>query len=173
MKSLFLIRHAKSNWDDPALPDRDRPLDVRGQRDVARMARRLAEGEVEPDLIISSPANRALATAKVIAKSLGYKRKDIVVNERLYAGQADDLLAVIRGLGKKPEHVILIGHNPELTELASQLSRKITEMPTCAIAAFAFDVKSWSDIGTAKPEEVALDYPKKPAKDGLRPRRQP
>jgi phosphohistidine phosphatase len=162
MKTLFLIRHAKSSWDDTALPDRDRPLADRGKRDVAKMGKRLAERDVKPDLIMSSPAMRALATAEVIAKMLDCKRKDIVVNDRLYSGQADDLLDVIQELGDKLEHVMLVGHNPELTELAHHLSSEITHMPTCAIAEFTFDAKSGSDIGKAKPAQVALDYPKKP-----------
>lgn len=161
MKTLFLIRHAKSSWDDTALPDRDRPLDDRGKRDAPKMGKRLAERDVKPDLILSSPAMRALATAEVIAKTLDYKLKNIVVNDRLYAGRADDLLDVIRELGDKLERVILVGHNPELTELAHHLSSEITHMPTCAIAEFTFDAKSWSDIGKAKPAQVALHYPKK------------
>jgi phosphohistidine phosphatase len=161
MKTLFLIRHAKSSWDDTALPDKDRPLNDRGKRDAPKMGKRLAWRDVKPDLILSSPAMRALTTAEIIAKKLDYKRKDIVVDDRLYAGEADDLLNVIHKLGDKRERVILVGHNPELTELAHRLSSEITHMPTCAVAAFTFDAKSWSNIGKAKPVKVALDYPKK------------
>jgi len=162
MKTLFLVRHAKSSWDDTALPDRERPLADRGKRDVDKMGKRLAKRDVKPDLIMSSPAVRALATAESIASRLGCKRKDIVVNDRLYAVEAEDLLDVIRGLGDKLEHVMLVGHNPALIELANDLSSEITQLPTCAIAEFTFDAKSWSDIGKAKPARVALDYPKKP-----------
>ena len=162
MKTLFLVRHAKSSWDDISLPDRDRPLADRGKRDVAKMGKRLADRDAKPDLIVSSPAVRALATAQTIAKGLGCKRKDIVVNDRLYARQADDLLDVIQELGEKLERVMLVGHNPELTELAHHLSNEITHMPTCAVAQISFDTKSWSDIGKIKPVQVALDYPKKP-----------
>ena len=161
MKTLFLIRHAKSNWADAALPDKDRPLNDRGQRDAPKMGERLAKRAVKPDLILSSPATRALKTAEIIAKRLDYRRKDIVVNERLYAVEADDLLDVIHKLGAKLERVMLFGHNPELTELAHRLSSKITHMPTCAVAEFTFDAKSWSDIGKVRPAKVALDYPKK------------
>ena len=161
MKTLFLIRHAKSSWDDTALPDRDRPLDDRGERDVAMMGKRLVERNVKADLIMSSPAKRALATAVVIAKMLAYKRKDIVVNHRLYAGQMDDLLDVIQELDHKLERVMLVGHNPELTELAHYLSTEITHIPTCAIAEFTFHAKSWSAIGKSRPEQVTLDHPKK------------
>ena len=97
MKTLFLIRHAKSSWDDPALSDKDRPLGDRGRRDAPRMGKRLAKRDVKPDLILSSPARRALTTAEIIAKKLDYKRKDIVVDTRLYASTVDGLLNVRRG----------------------------------------------------------------------------
>jgi phosphohistidine phosphatase len=161
MKMLFLIRHAKSSWDGTALPDKDRPLDDRGRRDAPKTGDRLAKRDVKPDLILSSPAMRALKTAEIIAKKLDYKRKNIVVDDRLYAVAADDLLDVIQKLDDKLERVMLFGHNPELTELAHRLSSKITHMPTCAVAEFTFDVKSWSKVGKATPARVALDYPKK------------
>jgi phosphohistidine phosphatase len=161
MKTLFLIRHAKSSWDDPALPDKDRPLNDRGKRDTPKIGKRLAKRDVKPDLILSSPARRALTTAEIIAKQLDYKRKNIVVDDRLYAVGADDLLDVIHKLGDKLERVMLFGHNPELTELAHRLSSEITHMPTCAVAEFTFDAKSWSNIGKVKPAKVALGCPKK------------
>ena len=104
---------------------------------------------------------RALTTAEIIAKKLDYKLKDIVVDDRLYGGEVEDLLNVIHKLGDKPERVMLFGHNPEVTELAHHLSSAITHMPTCAVAEFSFDTKSWSNIGKAKLAKVALDYPKK------------
>ena len=100
MKTLFLVRHAKSNRDDPSLPDRDRPLDDRGKQDAPKMGKRLAKRGVKPDLLVSSPALRALTTAQLIAEEVGYKRTDIVVDDRLYASSPDDLLAVIRALDK-------------------------------------------------------------------------
>jgi phosphohistidine phosphatase len=160
MRTLFLVRHAKSSWDDTALPDKDRPLNDRGKRDAAKMGGRLAKYDVKPDLILSSSARRALTTAQLIAKKLDYKLKNIVVDDRLYAVEADDLLGAIRKLGDKPKRVMLFGHNPELTELANRLSNKITRMPTCAVAEFTFDAKSWANIGEDKPTEVTLDYPK-------------
>jgi phosphohistidine phosphatase len=161
MKRLFLIRHAKSSWDDTALPDKDRPLNDRGRRDAPKMGKRLAKRDVKPDLILSSPARRALTTAEVIAKKLEYKLKDIVVDDRLYAGGADGLLDVIHELGDKLERVMFFGHNPEFTQLAHRLSSEITHMPTCAIVEFTFNAASWSNIGKAKVAKVALDYPKK------------
>ena len=161
MKTLFLIRHAKSSWDDAALPDKDRPLNDRGRRDAPKMGARLAKRDVKPDLILSSPAVRALSTAAIIAEKLDYQRKDIVVTERLYAAEVDDLLDVIHQLGDNVERVMLFGHNPELTQLAHRLSGEIARMPTCAVAEFTFDAKSWSEIDAIEPAEILLDYPKK------------
>src|SRR3989454_12055117 len=161
MRHENAISHAKSSWDDTALPDKDRPLGDRGRRDAPKMGKRLAKRDVKPDLILSSPAMRALTTAEIIAKKLDYKLKDIVVDDRLYAGEADDLLNVIHKLGDKLERVMLFGHNPKLTELAHRLSSKITHMPTCAVAEFKFNANSWSSIGKTKLAKVALDYPKK------------
>ena len=160
MRTLYLIRHAKSSWDDVALADKDRPLNSRGRRDAPKVGERLAKRRAKPDLILSSPATRAVMTAEIIAKKLDYKRSNIVLDDRLYAVSADDLLDVIRQLDDKAERVMLIGHNPELTELAHRLSSKITHLPTCAVAEFSFDAKSWTRVGKDKPIRVAFEYPK-------------
>lgn len=161
MKTLFLVRHAKSSRDDPSLPDRDRPLDDRGKQDARKMGKRLAKRDARPDLLLSSPALRALTTAQLIAEEVGYKGKDIVVDDRLYASNADDLLAVIRALDKKLNCVMLFGHNPEFTDLAGRLSSEIIDMPTSAVVEFNFDTKAWSDVGEVEPAKAVLDYPKK------------
>lgn len=160
MKTLYLIRHAKSSWDDMALADEDRPLNSRGKRDAPKVGERLAKRRPKPDLILSSPATRAVMTAEIIAKKLDYKRSKIVLDDRLYAVSADDLLEVIHQLDDKMARVMLIGHNPELTGLAHRLSSKITHLPTCAVAELRFDAKSWARIGKDKPTRVALEYPK-------------
>lgn len=129
MKTLYLVRHAKSSRDAPMLPDKDRPLNDRGKRDAPRMAKQLAKRDVKPDLILSSPARRALTTAELFAKNLNYKVNDIVIDKRLYATSPEGLLEVIREYGDKPKRVMLFGHNPELTELAHRLSRKLTDIP--------------------------------------------
>ena len=160
MKTLFLIRHAKSSRDDPTLPDKDRPLNERGMRDASRVGEHLAKRDATPDLILSSPARRALTTAEIVARRLDYRLKEIVVDDRLYAGTPDDLLAVIHELDDKAKRVMLFGHNPELTELAHRLSGKITDMATSAVAEFAFDGKSWSIVGQQAPARAALHDPK-------------
>jgi len=160
MKTLFLVRHAKSSRDDPSLADRNRPLDDRGRQDAPKMGKRLAKRDVKPDLVVSSPALRALTTAQLIAEEVGYKRKDIVVDDRLYASSPDDLLAVIRELDRKLDRVMLVGHNPEFTDLAHRLSSEIIDMPTSAVAEISFDTKAWSDVGEIEPARAMLDYPK-------------
>ena len=161
MKTLFLIRHAKSSWGNSTLPDKDRPLNDRGKRDAPKMGKRLAKRDVKPELIVSSPAVRALATAKIIARKLDHKLKEIVVDDRLYPGDADKLLTVIYGLDNELKRVMLFGHNPALTDLAHRLSSDIVHMPTCAVAKFKFRAKSWSSVAKSKLAKVALDYPRK------------
>ena len=125
------------------------------------MGKRLARRDVKPDLLLSSPALRALTTAQLIAEEVGYRHKDIVADDRLYASSADDLLAVIRALDNKLNRVMLFGHNPEFTDLAHQLSSDIVDLPTSAVVEFDFATKAWSDVGEVKPAKVKFDYPKR------------
>jgi phosphohistidine phosphatase len=162
VKTLILVRHAKSSWDDPNLLDKDRPLNARGKRDAPKMGKRLAKRAVTVDLILSSPAIRAIKTARVLADELDYKLKEIVVDDRLYPGAVNDLLEIVHNLGRKLNAVLLVGHDPALSELAHRLSSDITHMPTCAVAEFTFNAKSWPVVGKATVATVALDVPKKP-----------
>lgn len=158
MKVLFLVRHGQSSWDDVKSADRDRPLTDKGKRDATKMGKRLAESEVALDMIVSSPATRALATAATIARKLDFKRKHIVQDERLYGGQVDDLLQLIEEVGGDHKRVMLVGHNPLLSELVLRLADKDVNLPTCAVAVLRFDTKSWAKIGRKKLEKVAIKY---------------
>jgi len=160
MKLLFLVRHAKSSRDAPSLPDRDRPLNERGLRQAPEMGRLLAGRNVKPDVILSSPALRALTTAQLVASEIGYATQDIAVDERLYAGSAESLLSVVRALDKKLGCAMVFGHNPEMSALASGLSDGNLDMVTCAIVEFRYDTKSWGDVGAIAPAKVTLDTPK-------------
>ncbi|MDM0070667.1 histidine phosphatase family protein [Variovorax sp. J31P207] len=161
MKTLYLVRHAKSSRDDPSLPDRERPLNDRGRQDAPAMGKRLCKRGVKPDLLVSSPALRALTTAQLIADEIGYQRKDIIVDERLYASSPDDLLTIICAIGDQVARVMLFGHNPEFTDLAHRLSSEVVDMPTCAVAEFLFDAKVWADVAKVGPAKVKQDAPKK------------
>lgn len=161
MKTLYLVRHAKSSRDDPTLNDRDRPLNARGLDDASAMGKRLAKQRVKPDLIVSSPALRALTTAQQIAAEIGYPRKHILVDDQLYAARVADLLATIHDTDQKIGHLMLFGHNPEFSELASRLAGRPVDMATCAMAEFDYDSRSWSDVGVAVPTRFALEQPKR------------
>jgi phosphohistidine phosphatase len=162
MKTLFLVRHAKSSWDDPSLADVDRPLNARGERDAPKMGKRLAKRDVKLDLILSSPANRAITTAQALADKLDYKLKNIVVDDRLYPGDMNVLFKSVHDLGNKLNCVMIVGHHPALSKLAHRLSSDITHMPTCAVAQFRFQAKSWRNVSGATLVAMALDLPKKP-----------
>jgi phosphohistidine phosphatase len=159
MKTLFLVRHAKSSRVDPSLSDHGRPINDRGKRDAPTMGRRLAQREVRPDLLVTSPALRALTTAQLFADEFGVRHKNIVVDDRLYASSAERLLEVIHTLDGKFDCVMLFGHNPEFAELASRLARQVVEMRTCSVAEFSFETQVWSAVGAIEPAEFVLDSP--------------
>lgn len=159
-RTLVLVRHGKSSWEEEGLSDRARPLAPRGLRDAPLMGGRLAREGVMPDLILSSPACRALSTARLIAEELGYPISRIAIDDRLYGSDADTLLEAAGECAETLGCVMLVGHDPEFTALARRFCGKITRMPTCAVARFTFEAPSWSELGTLPPKGVILDYPK-------------
>jgi phosphohistidine phosphatase len=162
-KTLYLVRHAKSSWDDPALGDRDRPLSQRGLNSAPDMGKRLAAQGHKPDLIISSPAKRAFTTAKKIAKETGYREAKIVTDERMYFSGTRSMLDLLEGLDDKHKKVMIVGHNPALTSLLNILcDSPIENMPTCAVAVVGFEMKSWSELSISNGELLAYDFPKGP-----------
>jgi phosphohistidine phosphatase len=162
MKRLTLIRHAKSDWSVAGQPDWERTLNARGLKDAPDMGRRLRERKLKPDCILTSPAARALSTATLIAKELGLGPDRLRQDERLYHATPNVILAVIRELGATARHVMLIGHNPGLTEFADQVAidRRIDHMPTCAVVTVSIDVRQWTDLNWNTGKEVELDYPR-------------
>jgi phosphohistidine phosphatase len=160
MKTLMLVRHAKSSWEHPGASDHDRPLNHRGRRDAPDMGRRLAERELVPDRILSSTALRAHTTAQLMAEALGYDVDDIILDERLYAASADEVLRVIGELDSEVGTAMVVGHNPETASLAHRFSRDIGEMPTCAAAVFTFDVDAWYELEDVEPTSVLLETPR-------------
>lgn len=165
MKNLMLIRHAKSSWDDPNLSDLDRPLNKRGKTDAPTMGAMLLARELHPDRIISSPAKRALKTAKILAESLGYPKKKIDVHEAIYFHGLDDILDLIKNLEKTWERVYLVGHNPEITALANRLSNvHLENIPTCGIVSLSWSTKDWED--TIR-EHGKLEFFERPPKHSI------
>jgi phosphohistidine phosphatase len=162
MKRLTLVRHAKSDWSLPDQNDWDRPLNKRGQRDAPEMARRLRSRRLKPDLVLSSPAVRALTTAAVMARELKVPSACVVQDERLYLASPADLLAVVRELGGEAKHVMLFGHNPGLTEFANRLSASehIDNLPTSGTFTAQFHIEAWPDLQWGGGQQVEFDYPK-------------
>lgn len=162
MKRLTLVRHAKSDWSLPGQPDWDRALNKRGQRDAPEMARRLRARKLKPDLILTSPAVRALATATIMARELKVPASIFRHDERLYLAGPNDMLHVIRELGGQAQHLMVFGHNPGITEFANQLSAgdRIDNMPTCAVFTAEFDLPDWSELDWESGQDAEFDYPK-------------
>lgn len=160
MKTLLIIRHAKSGKDDPTLADRDRPLNDRGLRDAPTMGERLARRGLHPDVILSSSARRALDTAELMADALGHPRTAIVADDRLYESTPPALLAIVRETEDRHRTLMLVGHNPEISALAHRLAPDITHMPTCAVLECGFDAASWAEVGDHHPVRVHFDSPK-------------
>jgi phosphohistidine phosphatase len=161
---LTLIRHAKSSRDDMSLEDFVRPLNDRGKRDAPEMGRRLRESGVQSDLIVSSPAKRAIKTARIIAGEIGFPEADILEAAGIYEAAADELLGLVQGLPEEKRDVMLVGHNPGLTDLANLFIRPgIENIPTCGLVRLAFDAQHWRDILPCSASLLIFDYPKKDA----------
>jgi len=162
MKYLYIIRHAKSDWDIMGLDDFDRPLNKRGSENAPFMGELLAKDGVKPDLIISSPALRAKTTAQEIAKKVGYDKKDILYKDELYGAEVEDILSVLKKVPSKKDTVFIFGHNPGLTYFAEYISGKeIGNIPTCGIVYVKIDSDKWDHIGKGSGEFVSFEYPKK------------
>ncbi|WP_353661262.1 histidine phosphatase family protein [Hydrogenimonas sp. SS33] len=162
MKELFILRHAKSSWDDPALADFDRPLNHRGKEDAPLMGEHLKKLGIKPDLIVSSPAKRAKKTAKIVAEKIGYDVARIEWRDGIYEASPQSLLYLVCQLPDDAKRVMIVGHNPGLTMLANLLGDvAIDNIPTAGIVGIAFDAKSWDDACRMKGHTVLFDYPKK------------
>ena len=162
MKKLFLVRHAKSSWSNPDLDDIDRPLNKRGKRDAPFMGKVLKEKNIYPDLIISSPAERAFITAKTVAGKINYPLKDIQTFDRLYHGGFKDLLVTLKGIDQSINTVMLFGHNPGLTDLSNYISdQHIENIPTTGIVEIDLRVNNWKEIDEDSGTFVEFEFPKK------------
>ncbi|HEY6643635.1 histidine phosphatase family protein [Povalibacter sp.] len=163
MLRLTLVRHAKTEPGTSGQEDWDRLLEARGQRDAPEMARRLKDRHGKPDKIIASPAVRAITTANIMSRVLGVPASKITQDERLYLASPKAMLDVIRELGNSSQHLMVVGHNPGITEFADQLSgeRSIDNMPTCAVYSLEFDIAHWNELVWATGINADFDYPKK------------
>ena len=163
---LLICRHAKSSWQDAGLRDFDRPLNKRGERNATEMGHRLAQHGVRPDLIMTSPAVRAFATALHYARQLGIPPEQVRRNPAQYDASVPELLGLIHTVDSSVGTLMLVGHNPESTDLANTLAGlSIENIPTCGIVALAFSRCAWMDLAAGSGTFLFFDYPKKQGSD--------
>jgi phosphohistidine phosphatase len=163
VKQLILFRHAKSSWKG-ARADVSRPLAERGKRDAPRMGRRLAARRARPALVLSSHATRALETARLIMPPLAYEPDKLAIVEDLYLATPDEILDVVAAQDDAYACVLLVGHNPGLTELANLLVPElaIDNLPTSGVVAIDLAVPAWKDVRTSAAKLAYYDYPANP-----------
>ena len=161
MKTLTLLRHAKSSWKDTSLSDRDRPLNKRGERDAPEMARRIAAAGIRPSLIVSSPAVRAWTTARIVADEIGYPREFLQRDKRLYLASVNGILDVIVAQDNGFNNLMLVGHNPGFTDFANFLVPGLTNnIPTAGVVSVQLDTDDWSLYDRPGVELLLYDFPK-------------
>jgi phosphohistidine phosphatase len=160
MKTLLILRHAKSSWNFAELSDHDRPLNNRGKRDAPRIGRKLLKEGLIPQIIISSSAIRAYSTAEKVAKACGYEG-EIVVDSSLYGSGYTAYLNVLRIQNDRLDIIMLVGHNPDSEQLLEKLTGKMVPMPTCTVASVNLFIRKWKELNAqTKGELVDIYRPK-------------
>ena len=158
MKTLILVRHAKSDWTENT-DDFDRPLNERGHKDAPKMAKFLLENDVEIDAFVTSPAKRALTTCRYFAEV--FENKNIIKQEELYNASSAEFIEVIENLEDSVENVAIFSHNNGITYFANSLTdENIEQMPTCSVVAFKIDSENWADFKKAPKEFLFFHKPK-------------
>lgn len=165
MKTLLLVRHAKSSWNNVDISDMDRPLKQSGVKDAIEIAEKLKAKKVNPDILISSPAVRAITTALIFARTLNYHYNRIVINDMVYDFSKDALLPLLKNTDDKYDVVMLVGHDPELTYLLNDLTGKAYEKtPTSSVAKINFGITQWQKIKPKKGKLIFIESPVKKKK---------
>lgn len=161
MRILTLVRHAKSSRDYPELSDFERPLHTRGRKDAPLVAARLRKADIKPDLLISSPATRAITTARLFAEELNLHQNEIALNPHIYEASAWTLLHIVRTLHPDHSDVMLFGHNPGLSNFAHDLVNKceFDELPTCGVVRIELPAKVWSLIQPGSGKVLKYEHP--------------
>ncbi|MBN1338767.1 MAG: histidine phosphatase family protein [Bacteroidales bacterium] len=161
MKTLYIVRHAKSSWNHPELQDEERPLMEKGKKRTRFIIDYLLQNGTSVDLIISSHAVRARETAKIIAHSLNYREDNIQISRNVYHGDEDSFYNLLYDLSENIGSVMVVGHNPAMTNFSNRfLRRKIDWLPTSAIVRVDFDTNAWTDIHKAGQKVVFYVTPK-------------
>jgi phosphohistidine phosphatase len=161
LRTLFLIRHAKSNWDSPGLRDFDRPLDQRGLRDAPLMADLLIKKNIQPDLMVSSSAKRAMTTAQFFASAYGFSSEKLILNKDIYDAFSTTVYKIISNFPDDAKTVLLFGHNPTMTDIANNFTEDfISNVPTCGIVQIESTANSWSEFSELNSKVSACYFPK-------------
>lgn len=163
MKRLTLMRHASAQWRDPQVADFDRPLSRRGSSEAEAMCRRLAELSFTPALILTSSARRALQTAEIVARGLGIASRSVRQEDSLYLAGAPEILSAVQGLGPKLAHIMVVGHNPGISELVHALApaarKTLDSLATAAVCSLSFNARSWAQVRADTLKELLNESP--------------
>jgi phosphohistidine phosphatase len=161
-KILHIARHAKSSWDYKNVSDFDRPLKERGIHDAHEMAGKMKMKHPLPELIITSPANRAFHTALIFSRVIELPFNQFHIDPDIYGSDVDGLFQKIKSLDDKYCCVMIFGHNPEFSDLVNFLTGdSVDEVPTCGVMSIFYDTEKWQEISRGKVIKVNFDYPKK------------
>ncbi|MBK0382410.1 histidine phosphatase family protein [Pedobacter sp. SD-b] len=160
-KQLLIVRHAKSDWNDPSINDFNRPLNSRGSKDAPLIGEKLLKKSFKPDLVISSPAKRALNTCEIVCQKIGIEKSKIITNSNVYEASSKQLLKIINQIDNQYDKVALFGHNNGVTDLTVYLSdADIFNIPTSGMVLISFAFDDWEMIGKGTGEVVFYEYPK-------------
>jgi phosphohistidine phosphatase len=166
-RRITLLRHAKSDWNSPTRNDYDRPLNARGKHDAPRMGQQLRKRGLHPQLILSSSALRAISTAQIVALELGYDPESVQTDDGLYLATPKKILQILCETGESYANVLLVGHNPGLTDLANRISNaNIANIPTCGALSVELDASNWDALDDHAGQLVWFDCPKNIAAPG-------
>ena len=161
MKTLLIIRHAKSSWDSPTLKDFDRPLNERGHKDAPMMAERLLQKKISIDAFVTSTAKRAITTTEYFHKAYKAASSQLVPIKELYQAQTEDFYKVINSLQDNWDTVAIFSHNPGITALVNNFDvGGVDDMPTCAVFGVTAEIEHWKDFEAAEKRFLLFDYPK-------------
>jgi len=170
MKTLYLLRHAKSSWSNSLLSDKDRPLNARGLRDAPDMGSRFGERGESLDRVMTSPAQRALSTARLFCEACGFPPQDIAVEPDLYFSGSGSITDLVLSQDDRLRSIMLVFHNPDITRFANSIDYelRIDNVPTCGLIRIVSDIAQWRDWSPDNSTIEYFDYPKNETGDPLR-----